>query len=75
MLLYLYVTPNWLNHNLSLMGTLSCINDAMVKYTLGDKAKQIFARKYQFYLPSEEELEKELRKEIASIKHHLKEGK
>ncbi|MCC8419308.1 MAG: PDDEXK nuclease domain-containing protein, partial [Rickettsia endosymbiont of Glossina mortisans submortisans] len=47
-------------------------SDAMVKYTLGDKAKQIFASKYQFHLPSEEELETELRREIKEIEEHLK---
>ncbi|KHO02175.1 hypothetical protein JS61_07960 (plasmid) [Rickettsia felis] len=47
-------------------------SDAMVKYTLGDKAKQIFANKYQFHLPSEAELETELRREIKEIKEHLK---
>lgn len=46
--------------------------DAMVKYTLGDKAKQIFASKYQFHLPSEEELEIELIREIKEIKRRSK---
>ena len=40
----------------------------MVKYTLGDKAKQIFASKYQFHLPTEKELEAELKREIREIK-------
>ncbi len=47
-------------------------SDAMVKYTLGDKAKQIFASKYQFHLPSEEELEIELMREIKEIKRRSK---
>lgn len=47
-------------------------SDAVVKYTLGDKAKQIFASKYQFHLPTEEELEKELKREIKAIRHQLK---
>ncbi|XVN41218.1 MAG: PDDEXK nuclease domain-containing protein [Rickettsia endosymbiont of Argas persicus] len=47
-------------------------SDAMVKYTLGDKAKQIFASKYQFHLPSEEELEIELIREIKEIKRRSK---
>jgi predicted nuclease of restriction endonuclease-like (RecB) superfamily len=42
--------------------------DFMVKYTLGDKAKQIFASKYQFHLPTEAELEAELKREINEIK-------
>ncbi len=46
-------------------------NDAMVKYTLGEKAKQIFASKYQFHLPTEAELEAELKREIKEIKESL----
>ena len=44
----------------------------MVKYTLGDKAKQIFASKYQLHLPTEKELEAELKKETQQIKQDLK---
>lgn len=44
----------------------------MVEYTLGDKAKQIFASKYQFHLPTIEELEKELKREIKEIQYQLK---
>lgn len=50
-------------------------NDAMVKYTLGDKAKQIFASSYQFHLPTEAELEAELKREIKEIKYQLQEMK
>lgn len=41
------------------IGLILCTkkSDAMVKYTLGEKAKQIFASKYQFHLPTEKELE------------------
>jgi predicted nuclease of restriction endonuclease-like (RecB) superfamily len=39
-------------------------SEEMAKYMLGDKAKQIFASKYQLYLPTEEQLEKEIRREI-----------
>jgi predicted nuclease of restriction endonuclease-like (RecB) superfamily len=46
-------------------------NDAMVKYTLGEKAKQIFASKYQFHLPTEAELTEELKREIKEIKERL----
>ena len=42
-------------------------NNAMVKYTLGDKVKQIFASKYQFHLPTEDELTAELKKELNDI--------
>lgn len=38
-------------------------NDTMVKYTLLDKSKNVFASKYVLYLPSEEELIRELEKE------------
>jgi len=47
-------------------------NDAMVKYTLGNKAKQIFTTKYQFHLPTEAELEAELKKEVKEITYQLK---
>lgn len=49
-------------------------NDAMVKYTLLDKSKRIFASKYKLYLPSENELKKELVKERerAEIEQKLK---
>ena len=49
-------------------------SDAMVKYTLGDKAKQIFASSYQFHLPTEAELEAELKREIKEIKDQLQES-
>ncbi len=55
------------------IGLILCTDksDAMVQYTLGDKTKQIFASKYQFHLPTEEELEAELRREIKEIKQKL----
>lgn len=51
------------------IGLILCTekSDAMVKYTLGEKAKQIFASKYQFHLPTEKELEAELKREIKEI--------
>jgi predicted nuclease of restriction endonuclease-like (RecB) superfamily len=51
------------------IGLILCTkkSDAMVKYTLGEKAKQIFASKYQFHLPTEKELEAELKREIKVI--------
>ena len=45
--------------------------DEMAKYMLGDKAKQIFASTYQFHLPTEEELEIELKREIKVISHDI----
>ena len=47
-------------------------SNSMVKYTLGEKAKQIFASTYQFHLPTEAELEAELEKEIKEIKYQLR---
>jgi predicted nuclease of restriction endonuclease-like (RecB) superfamily len=48
------------------IGVLLCAdkNDTVVKYTLPESNKTILASKYQLYLPSEEELIKELHKEI-----------
>jgi len=46
-------------------------SDEMAKYMLGDKAKQIFASTYQFHLPTEEELEIELKREIKVISHDI----
>ncbi len=43
-------------------------NDGMANYLLGDKAKQIFASKYQLYLPTEEELAAELNRELKMLK-------
>jgi predicted nuclease of restriction endonuclease-like (RecB) superfamily len=43
----------------------------MVEYTLGEKSKQIFASTYQFHLPTEEELEAELKKEIKKISEDI----
>jgi hypothetical protein len=51
------------------LGLILCTdkNDAMVRYVLDEKNRQIFASNYQFHLPSEEELRKELRREIQSF--------
>ena len=47
------------------IGMLLCSdkNDSMIKYTLLEESKQIFASKYMLYLPTEEELKNELSKE------------
>jgi uncharacterized membrane protein len=42
-------------------------NDALVRYTLGEKVKHIFASAYQFHLPSVVELEAEIKREINRI--------
>lgn len=47
------------------MGIVLCANksDAVVKYTLPENETQVFASQYKLYLPTEEELLKELKKE------------
>ncbi|MFA6396019.1 MAG: PDDEXK nuclease domain-containing protein [Sulfurimonas sp.] len=51
------------------IGVLLCAdkNDTVVKYTLPESNKTILASKYQLYLPSEEELIKELHKEFENL--------
>ncbi|MFI4938168.1 MAG: YhcG family protein [Candidatus Berkiellales bacterium] len=53
------------------IGLILCTerNETVVKYMLGEKAKQIFAKTYQFHLPTEAELERELKREIEAIQH------
>ena len=49
----------------STIGLILCAdkNETMVKYTLLEDKKQVFASKYKLYLPTEEELKKELTRE------------
>lgn len=47
-------------------------NEAMVKYTLLNNNKRIFASKYKLYLPTEEELKKELSQERRRIEGSIK---
>ena len=56
------------------VGLILCTqkNETMARYTLGQKANQIFASKYQFHLPTEDELAKELKRELKDIKQSLK---
>ncbi len=51
------------------IGIVLCADksDSVVKYTLPEDDNQIFTSKYKLYLPSEEELIKELNKEFAEI--------
>ncbi len=51
------------------LGLILCTekNDAMAQYTLGEKSQQIFASKYQFHVPTVEELANELKREIKQI--------
>ena len=54
------------------IGIVLCADksDSIVKYTLPEGEKQIFASKYKLYLPSEEELLKELNREYLSIENY-----
>ena len=43
-------------------------NDAVVRYTLGEQqARNIFASRYQLHLPTEEDLQQELRRELRHL--------
>lgn len=46
-------------------------NETMVQYTLGKTNKQIFASKYQFHLPTETELETELKRELQNLQKNI----
>lgn len=52
------------------IGLILCTekNDAVVRYVLGDENQQIFASRYQLHLPTEEQLQQELRREIDRLK-------
>jgi predicted nuclease of restriction endonuclease-like (RecB) superfamily len=58
-----------LPHENNTIGILLCAdkNDAVVKFTLPENNKNIIASKYQLYLPSEEQLIEEIKKEIDRI--------
>lgn len=43
-------------------------NDSVVKYTLSEGDNQIFASKYKLYMPTEEELKREIAKEQEILK-------
>lgn len=47
------------------IGIILCADksDSVVKYTLPEDNSQIFASKYKLYMPTEEELKRELEKE------------
>jgi predicted nuclease of restriction endonuclease-like (RecB) superfamily len=51
------------------IGLILCTdkNEAVVRYVLDEKRKQIFASRYQLHLPTEEQLRAELRREIDRI--------
>lgn len=51
------------------IGILLCAdkNDSVVRYTLSEENNQIFASKYQLYIPSEEELKREIQTERKAL--------
>lgn len=51
------------------IGLILCTdkNEAVVKYVLDDKQRQIFASRYQYVLPTEEDLKLELQREIEML--------
>jgi predicted nuclease of restriction endonuclease-like (RecB) superfamily len=51
------------------IGLILCTdkNEAVVRYVLDEKRKQIFASRYQLHLPTEEQLRAELRREIERV--------
>ena len=51
------------------IGLILCTdkNDMVVKYVLDKKQRQIFTSRYQFHLPTEEELRQELRREMEML--------
>jgi predicted nuclease of restriction endonuclease-like (RecB) superfamily len=60
------------------LGLILCTdkNDAVVRYTLGpDQKKKIFASRYKLYLPTEAELQAELRRELRLLNVSPKSGK
>lgn len=58
-------------HEKPTIGILLCAdkNDAVVKYSLPENNNSILASQYQLYLPTEEQLLKEIRREIEILKH------
>lgn len=56
------------------IGILLCAekNDTVVKYTLPEKKKEIYVAKYLPYLPIEEELKNEIKKEKENLKMQLR---
>lgn len=47
-------------------------NETIAKYSILNESKQLFASKYKLYLPTEEELKRELQHEIDLIKTEKK---
>ena len=64
-----------LPHENPTIGILLCAdkNDAVVKFSLPENQKQIFASQYQLYLPTEKMLLDEMQKEIKSYEQKVEE--
>jgi len=56
------------------IGLILCTkkSNKMIKYFLGSNDKKIFTSKYQLHLPTEQELETELKKEVREINYQLR---
>jgi predicted nuclease of restriction endonuclease-like (RecB) superfamily len=50
-------------------------NEAMVKYSILEDSKQLFASKYQLYIPTEEELKRELERERRKLEQAIADEK
>lgn len=52
------------------LGLILCTdkNDAVVRYTLGEEDRQIFASRYRLHLPTEAELAAEIRRELRAVR-------
>lgn len=63
-----------LSHENPTIGILLCANknDAVVRFTLPENQKQIFASQYQLYLPTEKQLVDEVKKELVSFEGKTK---
>ncbi len=59
------------------IGILLCAdkNDTVVKFTLPENQKQIFASKYELYLPTEQQLLEEMKKEIGNFEDNEEDKK
>jgi len=59
------------------IGLILCTEkkEAMVKYTLLENSRNIFASKYKLYLPTEKELKEELRRERESLEFRIRESR
>lgn len=72
----------WVEQNMKVegdnptIGVILCSekNEAIVKYSMLEESRQLFAAKYMLYLPTEEELARELEREIMIIRQELSLG-